>query len=208
MNNNLVELVFILDASGSMYSLTDDTIGSYNSLLEEQKNQDGECIVSTVIFNHNTRIVHDRVNIKDVCLLGRNDYQPNGCTALYDAVCSTIDKVGKALSDTPEEDRPCKVMVVIVTDGLENASREYTSKDVKSRIEHQRDKYNWDFNFIGANIDVEDVAQDIGISTMDAMTYTASDIGTKSVYTSLSNSISELRTTGSYSKTTLDNSIQ
>ena len=208
MNNNFVELVFILDASGSMYSLTDDTIGSYNSLLEEQKNQDGECIVSTVIFNHNIKVVHDRVDIKNVAPLTKSDYQPGGCTALYDAVGSTIDNIGKKLSDTPEEDRPCKVMVVIVTDGLENASREYTSKDVKSRIEHQRDKYNWDFNFIGANIDVEEAAQDIGISTMDAMTYTASDIGTKSVYTSLSNSISELRTTGSYSKTTLDNSIQ
>ena len=208
MKENLVELVFVLDKSGSMLCLAEDTIDSYNSLLKEQKNEDGECIVSTVLFNGNTRVLHDRVNIKDVEMLTSEDYYPIGSTALYDAVCSTIDKIGVELSNTPEDEKPSRVMFVIITDGQENSSSKFTAEDVKAKIEHQKSKYNWDFNFVGANIDVVTEAGKIGIASTDAFTYTASDYGTKSVYLSLSASISDLRKTGEYNKTNLSKGIQ
>lgn len=207
MKKDLVELVFILDKSGSMLSLKNDTIGSYNSLLKEQKKEKGECIVSTVLFNNKTHVLHDRVNIKDVDLLTSEDYSPCGSTSLYDSVCETVDRIGKSLSETPEDERPPKVMVVIITDGQENSSVEFTAQNTKDRIEHQKNKYNWDFNFIGANIDTKLEASKIGIDGLSAMSYTASDIGTKAVYTSLSNSISSLRSTGEYDKVTLSTDI-
>ena len=208
MKENLVELVFVLDKSGSMWCLAEDTISSYNELLQEQKNVEGDCVVSTVLFNGTTKILHDRVDIKNVEMLTTEDYQPMGSTALYDAVCETIDRIGDKLSDTPEEERPSNVMFVIITDGHENSSRRFTAEDVKARIERQKNKYNWDFNFIGANIDVVTEARKIGIASTDSFTYTASDYGTKSVYASLSASISNLRTTGDYDKINLSNNIQ
>ena len=208
VRKNLVELIFVLDQSGSMWHLEEDTIGSYNKLLEEQKDIEGDCIVSTVLFNSNVKILHDRVNIKNVEMITSNDYKPNGNTALYDAICETIDRIDKKLSNTPEKERPSNVMFVIITDGQENDSRKFTAEDVKSKIERQKDKYNWDFNFIGANIDVVTEARKIGIASTDSFAYTASDYGTKSVYTSLSASISNLRTTGDYDKTNLSNNIQ
>lgn len=208
MKNGLVELVFIIDESGSMGCLRTDTIGSYNQLLEDQKNEDGECIISTIMFNSKHRDLHYRKNIKDVNLLTKKDYKPRGNTALYDTLCDAIDRIGVSLSNTKEEERPSKVMFVIITDGLENASKEYSAKDVKDRIEHQKTKYSWDFNFIGSNIDVEKEAEKIGIDSLSAMTYTCDSMGTNTVYASLSNSISTLRSTGDYNKNVLNKDIQ
>ena len=205
------ELIFILDASGSMYPFKDDTITNYNKLISEQRELSNDCTVSTVIFqgtfDFDIDCVSYRDHIDNVKMLDSNSYCPTGSTPLYDAVCITMDKIGESLAATPEKDRPDNVMVVIITDGVENSSVRFTSKDVKNRIEHQRTKYSWDFNFIGTNIEVEEVAQNIGITIDSAFAYDNSTEGISAVYTSLSKSINDFTTTGAYSKIELSNSI-
>lgn len=186
MKNNLTEMVFILDRSGSMYSLTDDTIDGYNSLLSKQRKEEGEAFVTTVLFDHKYELLHNHVDIKDIQPLTEKEYFARGCTALYDAVGRTINDIGNRLSNTPEEERPEKVVVVIVTDGFENSSCEFDKETVKNMIEHQQDKYSWVFMFLGANMDAEKEASDLGIKKGYSKTYTASKAGTTSVYSAVS----------------------
>lgn len=206
MKKDLIELVFVLDESGSMWALTDDTINNYNKLLEERR-KEGNCIVSTIVFNKYRKVIHDRISIDKVKNITTEDYIAGGTTALYDAVGATIDEIGRALSNTPEEERPEKVMFVIITDGEENASVEYSQNDVLERIRHQKEKYNWDFSFIGANIDAEKAANDIGICSMDAFTYSNNSIGMQSVYQSLDNVLRSYHETKTINKSYLSNNI-
>lgn len=193
MNQNLTEMVFILDMSGSMRPLANDTIGGYNSLIEEQKKQEGDANVTTILFDDRYIVLHDRVNIKDVNPLTDKEYRPMGMTAMLDAVGKTIVGVGQKLADMPEEERPGNVVVTIITDGYENASKEYTWKSVQAMIKEQREKYSWLFTFIGANIDVKQVSDDLGIDSLLAKSYTASAEGTQSVYTAMSATMSYSR---------------
>ena len=186
MNNNLTEMVFILDMSGSMYSLTDDTVGGYNTLLNEQKAKEGEANVTTVLFNHNYTVLHDRVNIKEVKELTTLEYTPMGNTAMLDSVGNTIQSIGHKLAEMPEDERPGNVVVTIITDGMENASKEFTWQQIQSMIKEQREKYCWLFTFIGANIDVMDISNRMGIDSRLAKSYTASKAGTGSVYKAMS----------------------
>ena len=153
MKKGLTELVFILDRSGSMSGLESDTIGGYNSLLEKQKKEDGECVISTVLFDDKYELLHDRINLKGIVPITEREYFVRGSTALLDAVGRTIDKIGNAQKHTAEEERAEKVMFVITTDGMENSSREYGYDKVRQMIERQKDKYGWEFIFLGANID-------------------------------------------------------
>ena len=193
MKKGLTELVFILDKSGSMDQLTDDTIGGFNSMIEQQKQEDGEAYVTTVLFNSGYTMLHDHVNIQDIKPITRKDYCAMGMTALLDAVGNTIYSIGKRLNDTPEDERPEKVIFVITTDGFENASQEFTKSKVKEMIEHQQEKYSWVFMFLGANIDAVGEASSLGIKSSYSKTYTASGIGTQSVYTSTSKALSDVR---------------
>lgn len=190
MRKNLTEMVFILDRSGSMENLTSDTIGGFNSMIENQKNEEGEAYVTTVLFDHVSETLHDHVNIQDIKPITNKDYYARGCTALLDAVGGTINSIGNRLSATPEDDRPDKVIFVIITDGYENASCEFTKKTVKEMIEHQQDKYSWTFMFLGANMDAVSEAATLGINADFSKTYTANSIGTQSVYTSMSKAMS------------------
>lgn len=189
MKKGLTEMVFILDRSGSMSYLVDDTIGGFNSMIESQKAVDGEAYVTTVLFNHRYELLHDHVNIKDIKPITNEHYIASGMTALLDAVGRTIDSVGERLNNTPEEERPEKVMFVITTDGMENSSCEYTKSQVKEMIERQQDVYSWVFMFLGANMDAVSEADSLGINTAYARTYTASDIGTQSVYMAVADSM-------------------
>ena len=193
MKKGLTELVFILDKSGSMMSLTQDTIGGFNSMIEKQKNEAGEAKITTVLFNNNYHMLHNCVDINEVSSMTEIDYVAYGTTALFDAVGMTIDLVGERLARTPEEERPEKVIFVITTDGAENASREYTRTKVKEMIEHQQNKYSWTFMFLGANIDAEDTGRSFGIKEGYSKTYTASSIGTESLYSAVADTISYCR---------------
>lgn len=184
MNNNLTELVVIMDRSGSMWPLADDTINGFNSLIEKQKaDTNGDVHVTVVLFDTRFNVLYDCVDIKEIPKMTSKDYFPSGGTALLDAVGSTITSVGKRLADTPEEERPANVMFVITTDGYENSSREYNQKQIADMIEHQKTKYSWTFMFLGANIDAESVGKFYNIDY--AKTYTASSVGTESVYRSV-----------------------
>lgn len=195
MNNNLTELIFILDASGSMYSLTDETIGGFNSLIDTHKNEDGECKVTTVLFNSDSRVLHDYVDVKNINKMTDNDYCTYGMTALYDAVGKTIDNVGVRLANTPENERPGHIIVVITTDGKENSSKEYTHERIKEMIELQQNTYNWVFMFLGANINAEEVGKSYGIKSGYSKTYTASTDGVDSLWCAMSATTSYLRST-------------
>lgn len=193
MKKGLTEMAFILDMSGSMSGLADDTIGGYNSLIEKQKEEDGEAYVSTVLFDDRYIMLHDHINIQDIKPLTNEDYRPMGMTALLDAIGKTVNSIGVRLNDTPEEERPEKVIVVITTDGQENSSREFTKAKIKEMIEHQQSKYNWVFMFLGANMDAVSEAGSLGINTNFARTYTANEKGTEIVYGVLSNTMSTIR---------------
>jgi len=189
MKKNLVEIVFILDKSGSMFGLENDTIGGFNSMIENQKNEGYEAFVSTVLFNDNYKMLHDHVDINKVKPMTHMDYYVGGSTALYDAVGRTINSVGERLFNTAEEERPEKVIFVITTDGYENASREFSKAKVREMIEHQQDKYSWTFMFLGANIDAEKEATSLGIDEDFAITYFADAIGVSDSYDAISASV-------------------
>lgn len=193
---NLTEIVFILDRSGSMMPLTNDTIGGFNAFIEKQKNEPGEARLTTVLFDDQYEILHNGINIKNVEPMAKNQYWARGWTAMYDAIGKTINEVGSRLSDTPEDDRPGKVIFVITTDGMENASREFTQEMVKGMIQHQTEKYSWDFIFLGANIDSKQQAKNIGISEEYAANYTATAQGTRSMYFAADAAVSSHRHTG------------
>ena len=193
MKENLTELVFILDRSGSMSGLETDTIGGFNSMLERQKKESGEAFVTTVLFDDKYEVLHDRYDIKGVNLLTEKEYYVRGSTALLDAIGITINNIGKALSDAKEEDRPGKVLFVIITDGMENSSREFSYEKVKKMVEHQKSKYAWDFIFLGANIDAIKTANSFGISADMATNFVSDSAGTQLNYKIVSEVVSSFR---------------
>ena len=163
MKNDLTELVFILDRSGSMFGLVSDTIGGFNSLIEKQKKEDGRAWVTTVLFNTQSVRLHDRVSLDQVEPMTEKDYVPGGCTALLDAVGDTVRHIAHIHKYARPEDVPEKTVVVITTDGLENASHRYSADEVRKLIAHEQEKYGWEFIFLGANIDAVESAGSIGI---------------------------------------------
>lgn len=193
MKENLTELVFILDRSGSMSGLETDTIGGFNSMLEKQKKESGEAFVTTVLFDDKYELLHDRKDIKGINAITDEEYYVRGSTALLDAMGITINNIGKALSDTNEEERPAKVLFVIITDGMENSSREFSYEKIKEMVEHQKSKYAWDFIFLGANIDAIMTAGSFGISADMAANFVSDSAGTKLNYKVISEAVSSFR---------------
>jgi len=163
MKENLTELVFILDESGSMSNLVSDTIGGFNSMIEKQKSEDGECLVSAVLFNHNQKVLYDRIAISEIPKITDREYRPSGNTALIDAMGGAIHHIGNVHKYSREEDRPEHTIFIITTDGMENASCHYKSDQVRYMVERQKDKYGWEFLFLGANIDAVETARSYGI---------------------------------------------
>ena len=193
MKKNLTELVFILDRSGSMSGLERDTIGGFNAMIEKQKKQDGECIVSTVLFDDESRVIHDRVSLDEIKPMTEDDYQVQGCTALIDAIGGAIHHIGNVHKYARPEDVPENTIFIITTDGQENASHRYSSDKVKQMIERQKDKYGWEFLFIGANIDAVETAKRYGIEQDRAVNYHADPQGTSIVYESVSKAVCNVR---------------
>jgi uncharacterized protein YegL len=173
MKKSLVELVFILDRSGSMSGLETDTIGGYNSMLAKQKIESGEAIVTTVLFDDQIELLHDHINLKDIRPITDQEYFVRGSTALLDAIGWTINKIKSAQKHTLEEERAEKILFVITTDGLENASNEYTDEKIRRMIKRQKSQYSWEFIFLGANIDAIDTALKYGIDADHAVNYNA-----------------------------------
>ena len=196
MNNNITELVFILDRSGSMAGLVSDTIGGFNALIEKQKDVEGKCLVTTVLFDNTAETLHDRIPLEDVPPMTRNEYSVRGCTALLDAIGSTIRHIAQIHKYARPEDIPEHTTFVITTDGLENASRHYNSAEVKRMIEHEKEKYGWEFLFVAANIDAVETAANIGISRDRAVDYMPDSMGTEILYKSVSEAVSVQRSCG------------
>ena len=191
--NNVTELVFILDRSGSMSGLEGDTIGGFNSMIEKQKMEEGECYVSTVLFDNESEVLHDRVKLSDIKPMTRRDYTVRGCTALIDAIGGAIHHIGNVHKYARKEDVPAHTMFVITTDGMENASHRYTSDKVKHMIQRQKEKYGWEFLFIGANIDAVETAAMYGIDRDRAVNYHADGQGTEVLYASVAKAVSNVR---------------
>ncbi|HKM43435.1 MAG TPA: vWA domain-containing protein, partial [Limnochordia bacterium] len=164
MKQGLMELVFILDKSGSMTGLESDTIGGYNSMLEKQRQIQGECVVTTVLFDHGYELLHDRIDIRAIASITAEQYQVGGSTALLDAMGMAINKIAKAQQNTSSGYRAEQVMFVIITDGEENSSREYSLPKINNLVEHYREQDSWEFVFLGANIDAIEAARHYGIS--------------------------------------------
>ncbi|MBQ8559040.1 MAG: VWA domain-containing protein [Tyzzerella sp.] len=193
MKNNITELVFILDRSGSMEGLESDTIGGFNSMIEKQKKQDETCYVTTVLFDDQYTVLHDRVKLADVPKMTEKDYYVRGCTALMDAIGESIHHIESIHKYIRPEDVPAHTMFVITTDGMENASHRYSSDKVKTMIERQKEKYGWEFLFIGANIDAVETAANIGIARERAVNYHADEQGTKVLYDTVAMAVSSVR---------------
>ena len=190
----MTELVFILDRSGSMAGLEADTIGGFNSMLAKQRLTPGEAVVSTVLFDHETQVIHDRVPLGEVKDLTREDYYVRGCTALLDAVGGAIHHIGNVHKYARKEDVPEKTLFIITTDGMENASKRYDYRKVKEMIERQKDKYGWEFLFLGANIDAAREAARFGIGEDKAVTYRSDSVGTRLNYEVLADAVADYRT--------------
>lgn len=190
----MTELVFILDRSGSMQGLERDTIGGFNSMLEKQRKESGEAVISTVLFDNLTEVIHDRVSIADVPDLTENEYFVRGCTALLDAVGGAIHHIGNVHKYARKEDIPEKTLFVITTDGMENASRYYTYDRVRQMIERQKERYGWEFIFLGANIDAAAEAKRFGIDETMAANFHCDEAGTALNYEVISETITAVRT--------------
>lgn len=193
MKKGLTEIVFILDESGSMSGLETDTIGGFNSLINKQKGIEGEALVSLVVFNDNSKVVYDRVPIRQVELLTAKQYCPSGCTALLDSVGDAIHHIGNIHKYAREEDVPEKTLVVITTDGMENASRRYNYAKIKEMIKKEREKYGWEFLFLGANIDALDIAENLGIDPTRASNYKQDKQGIKLNYVCFDVAVTKIR---------------
>jgi uncharacterized protein YegL len=178
MKKGLTEVVFILDRSGSMSGLESDTIGGYNSMLEKQKREEGEALISTVLFDDRTEILHDRRDLKKVERITDKEYYVRGCTALLDAVGGSIHHISRIQKEMPEEERPEKTLFIITTDGMENASRQYSYDKVKKMVEKKKKKQHWEFIFLGANIDAVEVAGRFGVEASRAVRYECDSQGT------------------------------
>ncbi len=190
---NLTEIVFVIDKSGSMFGLEKDTIGGFNSTIQKQLKEDGIAYVSTILFNGSTEVLHDRVELDKIMPLTLNNYQPAGSTALYDALGGAINHIRKVHRYARKEDLPEKTIFIITTDGMENASHRYSRKMVKELISHQQEKHNWEFIFLGANIDSGDTAESIGIKRNRARNYVNDSLGVKENYACMSEAISYVR---------------
>lgn len=193
MRKGLTEIVFILDRSGSMSGLEKDTIGGYNSLIKKQKKEDGEAYISTVLFDDRTEVLHDRVGLDKIKPMTEEEYYVRGCTALLDAVGGAIHHIGNVHKYAREEDRPEKTLFIITTDGQENSSRMYTYEKVKRMVERQKEKYGWEFLFLGANIDAVEEAGRFGIKPERAVNYECDEIGTAVNYRALNKAVSRVR---------------
>ena len=197
MKNNLTELVFILDRSGSMGGLEADTIGGFNSMIEKQKKEDGKAFVSTVLFDNECEVIHDRVSLEDIKPMTDKEYYVRGCTALLDAVGGAVNHIGNIHKYARAEDVPEHTIFVITTDGMENASRRYSAEEVKKMIKRQQEKYGWEFIFLGANIDAVEAAGRIGIGRERAVRYVSDEEGTALNYETVNKAISAERCFGS-----------
>lgn len=193
MKKDLTEIVFILDRSGSMSGLEADTIGGFNSMIEKQKEAPGEALISTVLFDNTSEVIHDRVRVRDIRPMTRQDYTVRGCTALLDAIGGAIHHIGCIHKYARAEDVPEHTLFAITTDGMENASRFYNSEKVKQMIRRQKDKYGWEFLFLGANIDAVETAGQFGIGADRAVNYHSDSEGTQLNYEVLSDAISAVR---------------
>lgn len=189
----MTELVFILDRSGSMSGLEKDTIGGFNSMLEKQRREPGEAVVSTILFDNRIEVIHDRVPLADVPDLTDRDYFVRGCTALLDAVGGAIHHIGNVHRYARKKDVPEKTLFIITTDGMENASRYYTYDKVSHMIRRQKKRYGWEFLFLGANIDAAAEAERFGIDKAMAADYHCDEIGTALNYEVISEAITSVR---------------
>lgn len=193
MKKNLTEIIFILDRSGSMSGLEADTIGGFNSMIEKQKKADGEAMLSTVLFDNVSEVIHDRVSVLDIQPMTDKDYTVRGCTALLDAIGGAIHHIGNIHKYARAEDVPEHTLFVITTDGMENASRHYNAERVKQMIERQKARYGWEFLFLGANIDAVETARHFGIGADRAVNYHSDSAGTQLNYEVLSEAICAVR---------------
>jgi len=193
MKNNTTELVFILDRSGSMGGLESDTIGGFNSMLAKQQKEPGDCRITTVLFDSEYEILHDRIDVKAVSPVTEKEYFVRGSTALLDAVGKTINKIGAAQKNTSKDYRAEKVLFVITTDGMENASREFSYDKIKSMIETQKKKYGWEFIFLGANIDAAKTAGQFGIAKNRSQNFHNDGDGIALNYSVVSETVSAFR---------------
>lgn len=204
MKKNLTELVFILDKSGSMSGLEKDTIGGYNSMLEQQRKVDGECVITTVLFDNRYELLHDRIDFRAIKPITEKEYVVGGSTALLDAVGKTIHKIGMAQKNTTRDYRAEKVMFVIITDGEENASRHYSATQVKEMIRRQKERYGWEFIFLGANIDAVETAGRFGIDADRAVDYVPDGDGTELNFRMMSKTVATFRECGAVPSACLD----
>ena len=193
MKKGATELIFILDKSGSMAGLEADTIGGYNAMLEKQKALEGECRITTVLFHNDYELLHDRIDIQAVSPITTKEYAVGGSTALLDAIGRTIHKISNAQKHTADDYRAEKVIFIIITDGEENSSREYSAEKVKGLIEGQKNKYGWEFVFLGANIDAVETAGRFGISPDRAQNYHADSEGVELNFRVMSNAVATFR---------------
>jgi len=193
MNLNLTEIACVIDRSGSMETIASDAIGGFNAFLKEQKKDTAEARLTLVLFDHEYQVVYESADVQKISPLDTETYVPRGTTALFDAVGRTIDDLGSGLGKMSEEARPAKVIVAILTDGLENASRDYSSAKIAEMIEHQRAKYGWEFIFLAANQDAIAAAAQISIMAQDAINFAASPQGTKVAFAQMSAEVSKRR---------------
>lgn len=193
MKNNITEIVFILDRSGSMAGFEGDTVGGFNATLEKQRQTEGTVYVSTVLFDNESEVIHDRILIERVKPMTRDDYRVGGCTALLDAIGGAIHHIGNIHKYARPEDVPEHTIFIITTDGMENASHRYDSRTVKEQIERQREKYGWEFLFLAANIDAVETADSIGIRRDRAANFTQDEKGMRMSYDAMCAAISTVR---------------
>ena len=193
MKKNLTEMVFILDKSGSMAGLEADTIGGFNGMIEKQKKEEGKALVSTVLFSNDSTVLHDRVDLRKIEPMTDQQYFVSGCTALIDAIGGAIHHIGNVHKYAREEDRPEHTIFIITTDGMENASRRYTSDQVKAMVKRQKEKYGWEFLFLGANIDAVETAAHFGIEEDRAVTFHNDSRGQALNYAELSEAVRTVR---------------
>ena len=193
MKNNITEIVFILDRSGSMSGFEADTIGGFNATIEKQKEQDGKVYVSTVLFDNISEVIHDRIDINEIKRMTRRDYQVGGCTALLDAIGGAIHHIGNIHKYARPEDIPEHTIFIITTDGMENASHRYSKDRIKEMIKRQIEKYGWEFIFLAANIDAVETAENMGIRKERAANYRQTKDGVYRSYYAMSEAISTVR---------------
>ncbi|MBO4338115.1 MAG: VWA domain-containing protein [Lachnospiraceae bacterium] len=197
MKKGLTEVVFILDRSGSMSGLEADTIGGFNSMLSKQKKQDGDAIVSTVLFDDQVDVLHNRIDLDKVENITDREYYVRGCTALLDAVGGAIHHIGQIQKEMPDDERPEKTLFIITTDGMENASKKYSYDKVRKMVEKKKKKHHWEFVFLGANMDAVKVAGRFGIAANRAVTYECDSEGTSLNFDVMSRMVSKARCCGS-----------